>query len=280
MPGAPDPLYAAARRALLNALTALNEHLASIVLVGAQAVYVHAGEADLAVAPFTTDADLALDPRTLATQPLLEVAMRSANFEFEEGKVGVWNLAMDVAGVSTTIPVDLLIPESLGGPGRRAARIPPHANIAARRVNGLEGTLVDRDMSAISALDASDNRQFNLWVAGPSALLVAKVHKILDRIDSPDRQRDKDALDVYRLLRAVPAAALVGRFESLLADDLSREVTERAIAQIPQLFGSPSAVGSRMVVRAAGPLEFAETIAASVSVLSQELISALRANRS
>lgn len=66
MPGAPDPLYVAARGALLDALGALREHLPSIVLVGAQAVYVHAGEADIAVAPFTTDGDLAIDPRTLA----------------------------------------------------------------------------------------------------------------------------------------------------------------------------------------------------------------------
>lgn len=275
MPGAPDPLYVAARRALLDALTALNEHLASIVLVGAQAVYVHAGEADLAVAPFTTDADLAIDPRTLAARPLLEVALRSANFESEEGKVGVWNLAVDVAGVSTTIPLDLLIPDSLGGSGRRAARIPPHAKVAARRVNGLEGALVDRDMSAVSALDASDDRQFELWIAGPSALLVAKVHKILDRIDSPDRLSDKDALDVYRLLKAVPTAALVERLESLLADNLSRQVTERALAEIPRLFGSPSAVGSRMVVRAVGPLESDDTVGASIAVLSQELLSAL-----
>ncbi len=70
MPGALDPLYVAARRVLLDALDALREHLDAIVLVGAQAVYVHAGEADLSVAPFTTDSDLAIDPRHLSPQPL------------------------------------------------------------------------------------------------------------------------------------------------------------------------------------------------------------------
>lgn len=48
MLGAPDPLYVAARRVLLDALTALREHRDAIVLVGAQAVYIHAGDADLA----------------------------------------------------------------------------------------------------------------------------------------------------------------------------------------------------------------------------------------
>jgi hypothetical protein len=60
MPGASE--YVAARRALLDALEALREHIDSIVVVGAQAVYLHTGAAELAVAEFTTDADLALDP--------------------------------------------------------------------------------------------------------------------------------------------------------------------------------------------------------------------------
>ncbi len=46
MSGAPDPLYVRARAALLDAADALAAHLHAIVLVGAQAVYVHTGEAD------------------------------------------------------------------------------------------------------------------------------------------------------------------------------------------------------------------------------------------
>ena len=38
-----------------------------------------------------------------------------------------------------------------------------------------------------------DTRQFELLVAGPAALIVAKVHKIMDRVDEADRRRDKDA---------------------------------------------------------------------------------------
>lgn len=276
MSGAPDPLYVAARRALLDALGALREHLDSIVLVGAQAVYVHAGEADIAVAPFTMDGDLALDPRQLASRPLLEVALRDANFQAESGKIGVWNATVQVNGVPRIVPIDLLVPESLAGSGRRAARIPPHAQTAARKVSGLEGVLVDRNVSVIGALDAGDDRQFELAVAGPSALLVAKVHKMLDRVGTTDRLSDKDALDVYRLLQAVPTDALAVRFEALLADKLSREVTENALRELPRLFGTPAAPGSRMAVRAAGPLESAETIAASVAVLAQELSAELR----
>ena len=51
MPGEPDRLYVEARRALLDALEALAPHRDSLILVGAQAVYLHAGEATIAVAP-------------------------------------------------------------------------------------------------------------------------------------------------------------------------------------------------------------------------------------
>lgn len=43
--GEPDPVYVRARRALLDALQALGPHRAAVVLVGAQAVYLHVGEA-------------------------------------------------------------------------------------------------------------------------------------------------------------------------------------------------------------------------------------------
>ena len=43
------PEYVAARRVLLDALAALEDHLDNLVLVGAQAVYQHTGETDLNV---------------------------------------------------------------------------------------------------------------------------------------------------------------------------------------------------------------------------------------
>ncbi len=61
MSGEPD-IYTLARRILLDALEVLEPHRPAITLVGAQAVYHRVGEADVAVAPTTTDADLTLDP--------------------------------------------------------------------------------------------------------------------------------------------------------------------------------------------------------------------------
>lgn len=80
----------------------------------------------------------------------------------------------------------------------------------------------------------------------------------------------------YRLLKTVPTDELLIRFGRLLAKDLSSLPTQRAIQEFPRLFGSPNAAGTRMAVRAAGPLETAETLAASVVVLAEELVDGLR----
>jgi hypothetical protein len=76
-----DPIYVEARRVLLDALTALAPQGAAVILAGAQAVYMRTGEADIAVAPYTTDGDLTLNPSLLVDEPALETAMRSAGFD-------------------------------------------------------------------------------------------------------------------------------------------------------------------------------------------------------
>ena len=78
MPGEPDPLYVLARKVLLDALSALESHLDALILVGAQAIYVHTGDADLALPEYTTDGDLAIAPEDLGDSPLLEDALRAA----------------------------------------------------------------------------------------------------------------------------------------------------------------------------------------------------------
>jgi hypothetical protein len=85
MPGAPDPAYVAARRPLLDALEGLGSQREAVILVGAQAIYLHTGEDDgLAVAPFTTDADLSLDPDRLRPDPRLEQAMAAFKADVDE----------------------------------------------------------------------------------------------------------------------------------------------------------------------------------------------------
>jgi hypothetical protein len=74
------PEYIEARRALLSALEALGTQRKAVVLVGAQAIYLHVGPGYLQVAPYTTDGDLALNPALLDDEPLLAQALLEAGF--------------------------------------------------------------------------------------------------------------------------------------------------------------------------------------------------------
>lgn len=272
-----DELYLVARRALLDAFAALGPHRDAIVLVGAQAVYLRVGEADLAVAPYTTDGDLAIDPAVLSEIPPLEQALREAGFFLQRrDSVGAWATRKPTrANPQTEVVIDLLVPASVSpGEGRRAASLPGHDKKAARIVEGLEGALIDADVMTLGSLEESDERAFDVRVAGPAALLVAKVHKISERSGSP-RQKDKDALDVLRLLRGVDTADLATRYRRLLADGRSSETAASAQALFKQQFAGPRGEGVAMAVRSVGVLADGAEIAASCQALANDLLDAL-----
>jgi hypothetical protein len=63
------PITVAARRVLLDALVALERHRDSLVLVGAQAIYLYTGDADVALATTTSDSDIALIPARWRPSP-------------------------------------------------------------------------------------------------------------------------------------------------------------------------------------------------------------------
>ena len=206
-------LYVLARSVLLDALEALGPHREACVLVGAQAIYLRVGEADLAVAPFTTDGDLVIDPRRLSDVPPVERGLMAAGFALRGGdSVGIWVTRRETpTHRDVEVEVDMLVPEAVSpGSGRRAARLQGHDAHAARIARGLEGALFDADVMRVGAFDDSDARGFDLSVAGPAALLVSKLHKIADRAGSP-RAKDKDAYDVLLLLRGTTAAEMATR---------------------------------------------------------------------
>lgn len=161
----------------------------------------------------------------------------------------------------------------------RGARLGPHGKRAARRAKGLEGALIDRERHTIGALDPDDGRTVELWVAGPGALLVAKVHKIAERVGNQDRVRDKDALDVLRLLRAVETDDLASRLAILRSTELSAAVTNEAVGLLPELFGTSESAGVAMAVRAAGSGEDPATIGGSLMALIDDLLARLRPAR-
>ena len=269
-----DPDYIRARETLLDAVEALGAHSDAVILVGAQAIYVHTEDegTSFALSPFTYDADIALDPRLLNTTPTIIEAMSSAGFRLG-AQPGLYNRG-------DRSQVDLLVPEAVGGRGRRAARLGVHGNRAAMKVHGLEGALVSYAPWKITSLTAHADRSCILKVAGPAALLVSKLHKIGERLEDSDGRRRaglaKDAFDIYRLLRATDTAKMASEFDLLGSHELSSDVASDALSMFRSLFGAASGTGTELVVSAIQGLEDPDFITESSVVLSQDLIEATR----
>ncbi len=268
MPGELDEQYIRARTALLDATDALAPHLDSIILVGAQAIYLHTGAAELVVAEFTTDADFSVEPALLSDEPLLAELLDASGFTPREHPGG-WRTPSGVY-------VDIMVPEALAGRGTRAADLGVHGRRVARRARGLEGARVDRELLTIGSLDPADDRSVTMNVAGPGALIVAKAHKIWERTTNDDRVRDKDALDVYRLLQAIPTDDLAARLARLRDSQEAGEVTAAAIEHLQALFGTPSGAGIELAVRATRAIIDADELALALITLTADLMSAMR----
>ena len=261
-----------AREALLDAVDALGRHSDAVILVGAQAIYVHtkSEEANFALSPFTYDADIALDPDLLRDSPTIIDAMSGAGFALKD-QPGLYRRG-------ERLQVDLLVPEAVSGPGRRGARLGVHGNRAAMKVHGLEGALVSHRPRAISSLAPDADRSRVLKVAGPAALLVSKVHKIAERISAAHSHRreliHKDAFDIYRLLHAIDAADLAFEFGLLRSHEVSSQVTSEALSIFQDLFGTRSGPGTGLVIQHVLGIEDSAFIAESSVALSQDLLKA------
>lgn len=262
-----------ARRVLLDALAALEAHRASVVVIGAQAVYLHTGKVKLAIAELTKDADLAFDPRALAEVPRIEAAMQAAGFTQRQGsQPGAWTSGDD-------IQVDLMVPTAALADqrGRRGARMPPHSRHAVRRADGLEAAIVDHTTMRIPALDPADGRRIRVAVASPTALLVAKLHKIGERQGDPERLLDKDAHDIYRLLVTGLTNQFAAAFRRLQADVMAGPATTTALDYLRHLFVTDGAgsLGAVMAGRAEQDVGDPDNVSASVSHLAAEILGAV-----
>jgi len=268
-PGGRD-LLVLAPRVLLDAVEALDRQRDALILIGAQAVYIHTGSVQIALPEATKDSDIAIDREQLADDPLIEQAMAEAGFRMGRDP-GSWLGAMDV-------PVDLMMPDTMSDPGAtRGARTPPHSKRAIRRAAGLEAAIVDNSPYEITALDHRDPRRFMMRVAGPAALLIAKMHKLGERNETNvARLDDKDAHDVYRLLSAVPTESLAATLATLRETDLAGTATETGLHHFQELFAvGPDGLGCIMAGRAeelVGDPQFVSQAAAS---LAQDLIRSL-----
>jgi hypothetical protein len=267
-----EPTTVRARRALLDALEALGAQREALVLVGAQAIYVYTGDADVPIATYTKDADLVFIPSKLRASPQIEEAMARAGFRHDPKRQqpGEWTSA-------DGIPVELLVPGAFkSGGGRRAARIPAHSKRVARIVPGLEAAAVENRFHELTALDPGDPRTFELKVASPSALVVAKLFKIGERHDrTPGRLIDKDAHDLYRLLRATESDEIAKGLQALMQNDLARDVTTQAVEWMRTLSNSPEAIIPMMAGRTEELVGSRDDVAQATWTLIQDVLDRL-----
>lgn len=170
-----------------------------------------------------------------------------------------------------------MVPEALAGSGgRRGINLPPHGKSAARRTVGLEAAEVDNSPLEVSALSEGDDRRHTINVAGPAALLVAKLHTLGERRHDPRRLNDKDAHDVYGLFAAVPTLTLAGSMRGLRDDPLSDDVTQQALTFLVELFAAGAdARGCLMAGQTERLVGDPDFVAAAVNALASDLLVAL-----
>lgn len=116
----------------------------------------------------------------------------------------------------------------------------------------MEACLVDNTLTRIEALDPGDKRSSCVRVAGLAALLVAKSHKIKDRLDEGRENRldNKDAADLFRLMQSSDPEAIAATLGELREDTIAGKATRTAISAFGALFGNRAGEGIAMAARA------------------------------
>lgn len=195
------------RRLLLEAIGVLEPFRESLTVIGAHAVFARVQDTlpDLAMQA-TSDADLAVNPAFVTSQPTILSLMEGAGLAVvSPDRPGIYGYQSE-SGLpqSSRTTIDLLVPEAYAGAGRRGARIAGQRN-AATRAEGIELAIYDRSSMRLSPLPGDrDLEPVEVMVAGHAALLVAKAFKIRDRVRAyasrPHRLRQKDSVDIGLLM--------------------------------------------------------------------------------
>lgn len=205
MPGSAASGFSDARKALLKALEALQTvGLQNFVLVGAQAVYLRTTRVVPQMPPFTTDADLVVDPRRIVKRRDIYDALEDKGFGLrgEHFYAGMYD-AVASGGNAADSKVDILVPAAFENSWNQET-YSPRDKYATMTQEGLELTLTDHsEMEISSGDDAADGRAFRVNVAGSTSLLIAKGWKIGERFEQGPESFDKvakDIGDIYLLL--------------------------------------------------------------------------------
>jgi hypothetical protein len=141
-------------------------------------------------------------------------------------------------------------------------------------VLGLEAAAVSHRLMTIASLEPDvDPRRIDIQVATPAALVVAKTYKIGERSETgAHRLLDKDAHDLYRLLRAGTLDDIRIGLETLLVDEVAGTVMSQALTWLADLSRDVDAVVPQMAGRAEEIVGDPEDVAQVTWGLVQDLL--------
>lgn len=231
-------LQTKAQTILLHTVEALVHHRSAFVIVGSQAIQLSTSRHPRFPPLQTFDVDIAIDPRKLSsTPPPLEASVLAARFRRDSQTPGRWWF--------NGVAVDLIVPQRLGGRREVWATLGPHGNHVACKAVGLEPALLDNSIKRLQSWRGS--RAIQIRVAGPTASLIAKLHRMADRRWGGGYYGRKDAVDIYRLLRVVPTGHYAVMFRHLLQQDLTSWATERALEYLSRFFGRTEGFGTELL---------------------------------
>ena len=253
------------RRLLIDTLQALAAFDDAITVVGAHAVHVWVQDAwgpiDMQA---TRDADIAVNPVFVTPDPkLLDLMGGIGTAPALPDRPGVYGYRAEAdLPLAQRTTIDVIVPEAYAGPGRRAARIAGQQHAASRAV-GLELAIWDRHRRTLTTFDEPID-QIDTWVAGPSALLVAKAHKVHERFLEvamrPNRLRPKDSGDVALLMMVSQPDDVARVMVAQSADhpEIAQTVIEAA-RWLTEMYGDSSSLLRRQAADAlADRFEYAE----------------------
>lgn len=100
---------------------------------------------------------------------------------------------------------------------------------------------------------------------------MAKLHKLGDRLATPQRLQVKDPGDVYRLFDTVAPDELAVTRRTLLGDERSAATTAKALSYLEELFNTGATIGTRLAIDALRGLLSGETVAAATVAYASEL---------
>ena len=214
------------RRAIIDVVgSVLAPQRDALTIVGAHAVNLRTQDLDVFASP-TGDGDLGVTPSLVLGEPPLDALMSAAGFEPRtDSRPGLWGrgrLEADNGKVTWNEQIDLITGEGLSGNTRAGKRSVPALSAHGRGVGstpGIELTAFDRsEMLVADFVDPGLTVEVN--VAGYAALICAKAYKLGERLDAGGRRlRDKDAGDLWRLLRCADPSSVVGIFSEYADHD-------------------------------------------------------------